>query len=313
MYSYRAKRVFRNTTLTLAACLLLTSCSSIQFAYNRLDWYLLNRADHYLDLNSQQQDFLEIEVEKLHQWHRHTQLPAYANLLDESAQRSLKPLTDADFIWAENQMISVYVELMERAIPPIASLLGSLDNEQIRYFEKELAEELEDRYEYLEYSTQKKLEFRIEKTIDQFESGYDELNELQKNLITRQITNTPDISAVTHLHQQKVNRELIELLATDSSTSKIEKHLRAIWLYPESTYTASYQLSLDTAKTNYYRLMKNIHSLATQPQIDYLQETLTSYRVDLTELTFIANKNNLSCEARRQRKTFKGHRKTHNC
>jgi len=41
MVSTTAKRIFRNTTLFVATCLLLSSCSGLEFAYNQLDWYLL--------------------------------------------------------------------------------------------------------------------------------------------------------------------------------------------------------------------------------------------------------------------------------
>ena len=323
MTSTTAKRIVRNTTLFVATCLLLVSCIGVEFAYNQLDWYLLNRADRYLDLNSEQEDMLEVEVDKLHQWHREVQLPRYVDLLDQSAIHAGKPLTETEFSWAEEQLAKLYFELMEKAIPPVAAVLTLLDNEQIAHLQQQLAEDIEDQYEHLDYSAKKSFHHRVEKTIEQFEGGYDDLNKPQVNLIKKHIQTTENHSAASLIHRKKVNRELIALLASHPTQPVIEQHLRTIWLYPDTGYTAGYRLSLDTSKSNYYRLMTEIHSLASRSQIEYLKETLNGYSENLAELTVSELKPGeaeeagsdqpVSCRSKRHKIAMKGPRRNNSC
>ena len=40
--------------IPVLAAVTLAGCSTIKFAYNNVDWMLLNKADHYLDLTDSQ-------------------------------------------------------------------------------------------------------------------------------------------------------------------------------------------------------------------------------------------------------------------
>ena len=48
----------------LLGALLLLGCSTIKFAYNNIDWVLLSKADHYLDLSSAQRERAEVARRK---------------------------------------------------------------------------------------------------------------------------------------------------------------------------------------------------------------------------------------------------------
>ncbi|MBV1915820.1 MAG: hypothetical protein KUG72_10570 [Pseudomonadales bacterium] len=285
MHLYRAARTFRNTSVVVAICVLLGSCSTFQILYNQVDWLILNRADHYVDLNSSQRAILDKEVAELHEWHRTTQLPAYILLLEGLSIRTQEPLTDADFIWTENEMRALYFPLMEKVIPPVTQLLSTLDDEQIAYLKEQLDEDIEDKYEYLQYSQEDRLEYRIDKAIDQFEGGYGDLKDQQEQLIVSQVTKIFDTGALTKAHREMVNQQLIDLLKKHPSQQEIESHLHVIWLYPERNYTEEYQLSMDAAKNDYYEMMKGTHALASKSQIAYFNDQLLGYREDLVELS----------------------------
>ena len=305
MYSVTAVRVTKNITLWLISCLLISSCSSLQFAYNQLDWLLLNRADHYLDLTSSQTSALKLEIADLHHWHRTTQLPNYVVLLNNTIERSSNPITQADLIWAEEQLKQHYVEIIERTLPTISTLLRNLDQDQLEYLADQLADDLEERYEYLTYSTHKKLDYRIEKAVEQFEKGYGDLTDQQQDLITGQIKNMADIGALSQDNRTRINLELIRFLAAQPSQAETENYLRAAWLYPEHHYTQTYKTALEQAKTSYFHLTQRIHDLATAEQIDFLQDQLSGYSADLTALTLTTKETSSVCQSNSSSKKFK--------
>ncbi|MBL4583483.1 MAG: hypothetical protein JKX83_02595 [Pseudomonadales bacterium] len=300
--------------LIVALCLLLNGCSGFQFLYNQLDWLALNQANHYLNLNDQQQQQLEKEIAQLLHWHRTTQLIKYTQLLNETAVRAQKPLTEADFGWAETQMGVLYVELMEPAIAPIAKVLSTLDDEQIQYLSEQLSEELQEQYEYLDYSSKKRLQHRTGQLIDQFENGYDDLTDQQLAILKKHAEENLDLSSLAKQYRQQINRELIALLAAPQTNNavnlnssqlptqpqhsehsehsehyaNIEKYLRTIWLHPETNYPAEYLQAINTTKTNYYQLMQEIHALVTPNQLQHLLETIASYNQDFMDLSSAA-------------------------
>jgi hypothetical protein len=61
--------------------MVLVSGCSFRFVYNHLDWWTNWYLDDYVTLNTQQQKFFDDEFEKLHLWHRKTQLPLYSQQL----------------------------------------------------------------------------------------------------------------------------------------------------------------------------------------------------------------------------------------
>lgn len=290
-------RIARNTATLVVISLLLGSCSTFQFLYNQLDWILLNRADHYVDLNSSQRAALENDVAALQEWHRNTQLTRYVALLEELSIRTQKPLTDTDFIWMEEEMRALYFPLMERAIPPIARLLSTLDDEQIEYLKEQLDEDLEEKYEYMQYSQAKRLEYRIDNAIDQFEGGYGDLDNQQERLIISHVTKSTDTGNLTRTHRMLVNQQLLTLLSKHPSQQEVESHLRVIWLYPERNYTEDYRHNMKVAKFGYYQMMEGTHDLASQPQIDFLNKKLLGYRQDIAELSKTDKKTTISCNA----------------
>jgi hypothetical protein len=68
----------------------LAGCSSLRLAYNNGDTLLYWWIDGYVDLNSDQKDWVRKDIDELFRWHRKTQLHDYVQIL-QTAQRQLPP------------------------------------------------------------------------------------------------------------------------------------------------------------------------------------------------------------------------------
>ena len=77
--------------LLLLCNALLPACTLVKLAYNQLDTLLYWRLDGYTDFTREQTPRVNASLAKFHHWHRRTQLPAYADLL----QRIRPRLADA--------------------------------------------------------------------------------------------------------------------------------------------------------------------------------------------------------------------------
>ena len=95
----------------------LGACSAIKLGYNQLPdisyWWL----DGYVDVREPQVTRLRDEIARLHAWHRQTELPRYASLLDNLALLATGParVLTCDTVPHASNEISV-VEPMARAL-----------------------------------------------------------------------------------------------------------------------------------------------------------------------------------------------------
>lgn len=121
----------------LAALCLLGGCSTVRLAYNQLDHLAAWTADDYFDLTPEQKQAFRVQFERMHAWHRQTQLADYAALLDTAQQRIAAGATEADVIWLTDALQARLAAMVRHAWKDAAALLSSLSDEQIRAARRE--------------------------------------------------------------------------------------------------------------------------------------------------------------------------------
>jgi hypothetical protein len=137
---------------TLVACLLLTwlaGCSSTQFFYNRLDFFVPWYLGDYVSLDRSQDALLEEELQPFLAWHRQDELPRYIELLDR-AERSLdQPVTRDQLAALTLDAEQALDRLQHRALDWMLVLGDALREEQLQEFMLALREqqaEYEEKY-----------------------------------------------------------------------------------------------------------------------------------------------------------------------
>ena len=60
---------------------ILTGCTTLTLTYTYTDRLLLWKIDHYFHLSNEQDKQVKARLAELHAWHRHTELPRYAEFL----------------------------------------------------------------------------------------------------------------------------------------------------------------------------------------------------------------------------------------
>jgi len=83
-------------TLSLAV---LPGCSMLRIGYGQLDTFALWTVDDYFDLDPVQKHDFQRRFDRLHEWHRHEQLPDYAAFFMSARARVQKGLARDDIAW----------------------------------------------------------------------------------------------------------------------------------------------------------------------------------------------------------------------
>jgi len=87
-----------------ATVAVFASCSGVDsgamdIAYEHADWLLQRMSARYVELDDSQKKALHTRLSHLHAWHRTQELPLYADLLDQTADRIDRHLGPADTAW----------------------------------------------------------------------------------------------------------------------------------------------------------------------------------------------------------------------
>lgn len=138
-------RGWLRTGAVVAAVLVATACSSIRLGYNNADTLLLYSLDSYFDLDDAQESLARERVRALLAWHRRTQLPDYAQLLD-NAQRRLdtvpaSPVSAQEVLAIQAQMGERLMTVGTQAAPDLARLARTLTPEQLAHYGAKVAKD----------------------------------------------------------------------------------------------------------------------------------------------------------------------------
>jgi hypothetical protein len=162
----RVRLVFLAFVVVLAA-----GCSTIRFTYNHGDTLLYYWLNAYIDIDSDQSDWVKKDIDNLFQWHRTTQLRDYAGLLTKMQRQLGDGNVTQDELLADYRDIKARTELLAfKALPQLADLAMGIKPEQIAQMEKKFAKNNSDfRKKFMSGSVQDQQEARFKKSMEQFD------------------------------------------------------------------------------------------------------------------------------------------------
>jgi hypothetical protein len=172
----------RASALFLVALMVLAAgCSTIRFTYNHGDTLLYWWLNAYIDLDSDQSDWVKKDIDNLFQWHRTTQLRDYAGLLAKMQRQLADGNVTQDELLADYRDIKARTELLAfKALPDLADLARSIKPDQITQMEKKFAKNNVDfRKKFMSGSVDDQQEARYKKTKEQFELWFGSLSREQ--------------------------------------------------------------------------------------------------------------------------------------
>ncbi|MDP2015964.1 DUF6279 family lipoprotein [Hydrogenophaga sp.] len=222
----------------------ISACTATRLAYNQAHnatyWWL----DSHVDFNNGQSTPVRGDINAFFQWHRATELPAYAGLLQRWQTLATQDLTGAQ-VCAEFDVIRQRIERAANAsVQPMARLALQLDAAQLEHLRSRQAksnEEFAD--DFLQTSADKRLDKRFERALSRSEMLYGSLSDAQKELLRNNIKASPFDPQRTQAERLRRQADLLKTVkdaqaAPDTAAERVHGHIARISQSPMPGYKA---------------------------------------------------------------------------
>lgn len=224
----------RSTQRALAWALSLTllGCSLVQVAYNQSErvayWWL----DSTFDFTPPQEEQVRTGLAQWFKWHRHTQLPPYAQFLVRAEKEALAPLSPALACTRRNELEAMGRLAIDTAVPHIAGVALTLSPDQLRHLDKYLAKKNQEyREDYLQPDLQERQEATAEFVLKWTEFFYGDLDSAQQKQLARDVAAMPINAQDVYDERLRLQREFVQLvhrlIAQHATQAQAEQAFRA--------------------------------------------------------------------------------------
>ncbi len=264
--------------LTLLVTLVLIAGCTMKATYNRLDWIAAKYLGSYVELTPEQQKVLRGQLAESLEWHRTTQLPAYAEWLVR-LQQDMPASLSVDQVDKYGLELSVFwSSLMMRLADDLAVLLPRLTAEQRQAIFSRLEREQADQKDEVEaVSLEKQQEHyarRLEKGLTRWLGS---LTREQKRLIpeaANQLQATESESLRMHVRFQHSIRALLDRQADEA---ELRTALRGLFMVDPGHPNDVYEQKVENNRQVLTRLISELSSTLDTGQQDYFAQRVNKY------------------------------------
>lgn len=223
------------SAIALLLAFALSACSAVRVSYNNADTVLRYMAWEYFDLDGAQYEDVKARLVRLHEWHRATELPLYAEIAREARRRAADSVNEKDVAWGLAALRTRYRFAAARAAEDAAPLLATLSPEQLIHLEKKIARRNEKfAGENLPEDERSRVRVQAKKMIERFEDFTGSLSDEQQMRIGRFIRNHQRFTRLRFEDRQRWQREALALIRSHRDPRELGPRLAVLFTQPES-------------------------------------------------------------------------------
>jgi len=217
MIKLKTQRFF--LTCVVFFSLLLSSCSSIQLAYNQVDFLLKWWIDDYVDLTAEQSQMFDQTIPLILKKHRQEELPKALQQLRQLRAKVEQPLQIDDGVKIVKDVKSFSRTSINLLQDDAVNLALSLQAKQFTYMENAFTKSNKKfQNDFLKGNFEDRLDKRVEKIIERTESFSGNLTKSQKiqiNEIAREYLLDMEVVYQTRLYKQQLIIKTLKKIAQD--------------------------------------------------------------------------------------------------
>jgi len=270
-------------------CLLLGGgCSMLRVGYGHVDSVAAWMVHDYFDLNADQRDLFAQRFERLHTWHRQTQLPEYAQFLTDIQSRAKRGLRDSDMLWLVDGSKQRYARMAVRGAADAADLLATLTPEQIEVFRQQVDKDNRKfmRERRIADSEAERRKVVQQRTLSQLRDWVGPLTDTQEARVIALLQTMPLVDKLRHEDRLRRQREFFALLELRSGDRTAFAQRLRDWLeHWEAGRSAEQARLFDESWKKRAELYAAIDRLLTPVQRNHLVSKLQDYIDDFRELS----------------------------
>lgn len=274
------------TLMLLAVALALAGCGSVvRVAYNNADYAMRIAAHEWFDLHGEQADLMRAGIEDFHAWHRRNELPAYARLFDDAAERVARGLTRDDVQWAIDGVRTRYRALAEQAVAEIAPVAATFTPANYTALERKMAEGNDKlAKEFATVDPAKRERARMKTIAGRFEEWIGPLTAEQTELVRAFVKNGAPMVPVMLEDRRRRQRELVRLLDENRTSPALRAKLTAYALDVERGRGPEYARLARAREAELVKLVLDIDRTLTPKQREHAVAKLRRYAEDFSQL-----------------------------
>ena len=276
--------------MALAALLLLPACSAIKLGYQQLPtlsyWWL----DSTVSFSSAQTPAAKEAIDKLYQWHRREELAGYGEVLQRIGQLSTGPL-QADQVCSVSTDVQARLDvLMRQAVAQAAPVVLALGPRQLSHIARHWENKNEEwEKEWLQGDAQARLDRRLDKAVNRFNSFYGDLNPAQIGLLRTQLAQSPWTAEWGRRDRQRRQQDLLSTLQrvaqSGMTPAQAEAQLWGVWQRWLNPTDPAQRAVLQSLSQRACENLAQLHNTTTPDQRVRVARRLRAYERDIQDLT----------------------------
>jgi hypothetical protein len=137
--SRESARRRRGAYLGAIAALFVSACSVVAIGYHFTPEFVYWRLDQALDFDAAQAADVRARLDRLHSWHRRSELAGYARAVGEVQARIGRPVSAADVTWLHDDIRRRYARILDAAAADAVEVVLGLRSEQLETLERRFA------------------------------------------------------------------------------------------------------------------------------------------------------------------------------
>ncbi len=268
---------------------LLSGCSLLRITYPQVPTIVYWWLDGYVDFSSAQSPRVQEQLAEWLRWHRSTQLPDYAALLQRARTEVLADTTAAQVCrWYDDGAARLLVAF-EQALPAVAETALALTPAQMEHAQRKFEKSNADfRDDFLQPAPDARLKENVKRTVERTEALYGKLDDSQRELVARGVAASPFDAerwlAERQARQREILQALHQLQAERASQAQMQAALRTFAEQAQRSPRPAYRAYQQRLKQFNCEFAAQVHNATTPTQRRAAAETLKGWETDLRAL-----------------------------
>ncbi|MEY2617329.1 MAG: hypothetical protein RL522_331 [Pseudomonadota bacterium] len=266
----------------------LGGCSAVKLGYNNLpelaSWWL----DGYLDLNDAQRTPVREELARLHQWHRSTELPRYAELLARVEQMATNDITADQVCKLADEGRLRFLALATQSETAIVSVAPTLTLEQLRHLTERYERNAKDfRKEWIDVPLAERRERYFKQILQRMEDTYGRLDDAQRTVLRQRIeaSRFDPVQALSEMRRRHADTlQTLRQLRAGVPPQEARLLVKALVDRGQTPPDAGARRYREISLEDNCALVAAVHNATTPAQRQSAVRRLRAYQRDLTDL-----------------------------
>jgi len=277
-------------------CLLslgLAGCNALRLGYSNgptLAWLWI---DGYADFDSNQSPAVKAAIGRWFDWHRGSQLPAYATLLAEAQADVLAPTTPEAACNLQERATTLLAPAADRAIAEAVNVVPLLDERQFAHMAQRYAKGNDEmKRDFMQADAAERRKASIKRTVERVERVYGRIGDAQRQVIEAGVEASPFDAEVWLKERERRQVDILQTLrrlrAESADAAARSAALRSLADRGQRSQMPEHRAYQQRLRDHNCAFAARIHNAMTPAQRGKARDTLKGWEDDLRSLTAAA-------------------------